>query len=336
MNAEESADWLPETAHQSRRAKGGLRRSAAFWRTFCKSALVMNWITSGYIIQWKGQPPPSHYEANRKGATQAAAFVSDAVADLVGKGLVVTLNQKSWVVSPLSVVERRGKQRLILDLSFVNAFIDKESIHFKYESLGMAAQLFDQSDLLFSIDLEAAYHHVDMHSTMWPFLGFQWQGKYYSFTVLPFGLSSACWVFTKVSRELVGLWREQGIRLIHYLDDFLFGVKEEADGGHAQFDRVKVLIIKDILASGFALSIPKLDLLAAKAKNFLGFIFDLQKGQFLVTEVRVTELMETLKAILERSRSVPVKLLAKAAGQLQSMSRALGPATRIFSGGYMI
>lgn len=67
----------------------------------------------------------------------------------MGKGLAVTVDQQPWVASPLSVVRRRGKQRLILFLSFVNAFIDKDSTYFKYESLGMAAQIFDQSDLLF-------------------------------------------------------------------------------------------------------------------------------------------------------------------------------------------
>jgi hypothetical protein len=40
--------------------------------------------------------------------------------------------------------------------------------------------------------------------------------------VLPFGLSVAPLIFTKCMRELVGFWRSGGLRLLVYLDDFLF------------------------------------------------------------------------------------------------------------------
>ena len=163
------------------------------------------------------------------------------MANLLAKGSVqLVLDPDSLiVVSPLSVVERRGKYKLVLDLSWVNEFIDKEAIKFKYENITAVSSLFTRDDVLFTIDLESAYHHVDMHRNSWPFLGFEWRGKHYQFTVLPFGLATACWVFTKLSRKLVGHWRTQGVRLLHYLDDMAFGVKKDLDGGHKGFDRVR-------------------------------------------------------------------------------------------------
>ena len=57
-------------------------------------------------------------------------------------------------------------------------------------------------------------------------------------TVMPFGLCPACWVFTKLTNELVGHWRSQGIKLVHYLDDFLFAVPGDANGG-TRFSRAR-------------------------------------------------------------------------------------------------
>jgi hypothetical protein len=39
---------------------------------------------------------------------------------------------------------------------------------------------------------------------------------------LPFGLSIAHWVFSKVTRHLVTFWRKDGIMLLPYMDDFMF------------------------------------------------------------------------------------------------------------------
>ena len=50
------------------------------------------------------------------------------------------------------------------------------------------------------------------------------------FTVLPFGLSTACYCFTKLMRPLVRFWRSRGLKAILYLDDGVLAVKgkEEA------------------------------------------------------------------------------------------------------------
>ena len=88
---------------------------------------------------------------------------------------------------------------------------------------------------MFSVNLEKAFYHVEMHLSTWDHLGFSWLGKTYTFAMMPFGLCSACWVFTKLTIDLAGHWRSQGIRLSHYLDDSLFAVAGDADGGHSLF-----------------------------------------------------------------------------------------------------
>ena len=57
------------------------------------------------------------------------------------------------------------------------------------------------------------------------FLGFSWQfgnkTRYFTFSVLPFGLCSSGHIFTKVVRVLVKYWRSLGFPIVIYLDDGL-------------------------------------------------------------------------------------------------------------------
>ena len=43
--------------------------------------------------------------------------------------------------------------------------------------------------------------------------------RYFCFSVLPFGLSSAPYVFTKCLRPLVKFWRFNGVKIVVFLDD---------------------------------------------------------------------------------------------------------------------
>lgn len=132
------------------------------------------------------------------------------------------------MVSPLGVVPKPpDKYRLILDLRFLNLFL--RATKFKYESIRAVFDLCQQGDFLFTVDLKLGYHHIDTHQDYWRFLGFQWRGQYYVFKQLPFGLAPACYVFTKVMRQLVHSWRSRGIRLIPYIDDFLFACRDSAE-----------------------------------------------------------------------------------------------------------
>ena len=84
--------------------------------------------------------------------------------------------------------------------------------------------LFQKGDFMFSFDLKSGYHHVDIADIHTKYLGFSWAGKYYVFTVFPFGLASACYIFTKLLRPLTQYWRSKGLRILIYLDDGICAV----------------------------------------------------------------------------------------------------------------
>ena len=78
---------------------------------------------------------------------------------------------------------------------------------------------------MFTFDLISGYHHLDIHPEHQTYLGFQWEGQFYVFTVLPFGLSTACYILTKLLRPVVKHIQALGVRLVLYLDDGIVSVK---------------------------------------------------------------------------------------------------------------
>ena len=87
-------------------------------------------------------------------------------------------------------------------------------------------------DYVITFDLKSGYHHVDINEEHWRYLGFYWKKQFYVFKVLPFGLSTACYAFTKLLRPLVRYWQSKGIRAVLYIDDGIvaFSTLELAPG----------------------------------------------------------------------------------------------------------
>ena len=71
------------------------------------------------------------------------------------------------------------------------------------------------------MDVQDAYLSVQIHRSNWRFLHFSWKEEYYQFKTLPFGLTSAPYVFTKLLRPVAALFRQEGLRILAYLDDWL-------------------------------------------------------------------------------------------------------------------
>jgi hypothetical protein len=99
---------------------------------------------------------------------------------------------------------------------------------FKMETLQREGRsLFEHSHCCRTADVSSAkytaLHHNEMTDSAHPFLDFEWQGIFYCFEVLPFGLSLAPWLFTTVMSHSVRFIRYTGGDVIAFLDDCIFG-----------------------------------------------------------------------------------------------------------------
>ena len=75
-------------------------------------------------------------------------------------------------------------------------FFNKQ--RFKYKDLHVGMQMLRKGDYMFSFDLKSRYHHIDIAEVHQKCLGFAWRKKCHVFMVLPFGLCTVCYLFTKV------------------------------------------------------------------------------------------------------------------------------------------
>ena len=89
---------------------------------------------------------------------------------------------------------------------------------------------------MFKFDLKNGFHHIDIFELHQKFLGFSWEFKgnikFFVFTVLPFGLTSAPFFSPKVVRPLVKYWRFNSVKITCFLDDGIgieYNYEEEKD-----------------------------------------------------------------------------------------------------------
>ena len=148
-----------------------------------------------------------HWSSGTGAALKDTSFVSEAISDSLRTKCVEILDHQPDIVNPLSVsVQRSGKKRLILDLKHVNLYVFKRK--FRCEDISVAIQIFSKGFYLFKFDLKSGYHHVEIFPDYRRYLAFSWDFgdgivKYFQFTVLPFGLSSAPDLFKKLLKPIL-------------------------------------------------------------------------------------------------------------------------------------
>ncbi|VDI40756.1 Hypothetical predicted protein [Mytilus galloprovincialis] len=178
-------------------------------------------------------------------------------------------------------------------------------------------------------DLLLKDHNSDIFKK---YLGFSWKlggvTKFFVFTVLPFGLKSSGYIFTKVVRPLVKHWRKKGIKVVVYLDDG-FGLADNENTCKMHSDLIK----SDLIASGFVPNRDKCHWTPTQKLEWLGFIWNLDICKLNIPDRKKYDLIDLVNIILNSSCKVKVRLLAKAAGKIISFTPALGHNTQIMSRG---
>lgn len=75
------------------------------------------------------------------------------------------------------------------------------------------------NDFAVSHNLSDAYFHANVAPSHRHFLRSKFADKFYQFKAMPFGLSSAPYLFTKLTRAISWYCPQYGIQIIFYLDD---------------------------------------------------------------------------------------------------------------------
>jgi hypothetical protein len=296
--------------------KSRLKKHYNFWKNIGCYDYILDTIYNGYRIPFFSTPP-SICLSNNRSAVNHSEFVVEAIHDLLIKGLIEECESKPIVVNPLIVsVSSSNKKRLILDLKHVNLHLWKTSVKFK--DIRIAMQFITNNSYCFKFDLHSAYHHVDIFKSHTDYLGFSWcygnTVNYLKFLVLPFGLSSACYIFTKLTRPLVKNWRGEGKQIMMHVDD---GIDV-----HIDLQVCKTLsdeVRQDLILSGFVLKKEKYMWSPVQQLTILGYFIDTEKHLIYIPEERLLKVFKTINLIeynLEKFSKVSVRLAASLVGQI--------------------
>lgn len=255
--------------------KDRLKHAHVFWETVLRpSDYILNVIKSGYRLEFDSIPNRAILNNNRS-ALDNEVFVEHAITELLKKHLVQETPFPPYCVNPLTVSAPVNKKpRLILDLRHVNACVSKRKVKFEGSREGLFFAV--KGNYMIKFDLTSGYHHVNIHPDHFKYLGFSWKFhnkvRYFVFTVLPFGLSSAGYIFTKILRPLVAHWRSKACPVIMYLDDgWLCSSRENCI-------RMSIMLQKDLESAGFLINQEKSVWSPVRVLEWLGFQWDLNEG----------------------------------------------------------
>lgn len=315
-------DFLEQETLRADQTRGRLRAHLQSWKAIGATEPVLSLVREGYKLPLIATPK-SFFLRNNRSALDNRSFVAKAIDDLLANHCIDIVDSQPWVVNPLSVSARDdGKKRLVLDLRHVNTHLYKYK--FKCEDVVIAKQLLGEGYYLYTFDIKSAYHHVDIFESHRTYLGFQWQhhGKptFFIFNVLPFGLSTAPYTFTKLLKPVVSHWKGSGLRVCMFLDDRL--------GGNFSLESALVdakSVENSLSKLGFILNSSKCNWQPALVQTWLGHVFNMSTNQLYITQSRVTKLKESLSTILTNPTRVTAKGIAQVAGRIISMSEAIGP-----------
>jgi hypothetical protein len=222
------------------------------------------------------------------------------------------------------------KERLVIDLSqSVSPFVQYDK--FKYENLVTLAEMFGQAFCFFTFDIESGYHHIDIHPNSRKYLGFSFvwpdgRVRYFIFNMLPFGLLSACYLFTKMFRPLVRQWHEFGQPALMYIDDGISGdaCKQVAVNHSAT-------IQQDLNQSGWKPSDRKCQWEPLQIGEWLGLLITTVRMQFQIPAKKLNKAFVQIEFNLSSFPEASVLKLAKLCGFLNSLSLAMGPVVCLFT-----
>ena len=279
--------------------KGRLKKNLIFWQeTLSGNSAILEIIDNGYMIPFFKTPKYSLFP-NNQSALKSKDFAEESISKLLKCGSIIQAEKPPEVISQLSVsVNSSGKKRVILDLRYVNTHVYKDKI--KFEDWKCFEHYLEiKEGYLFKFDLKNGYHHIGIFEPHQKFLDFSWVFKgninLLVFTVLPFGVTSAPFIFTKVVRPLVKYRRYSSVKITCILD---VGIGFEYNYEEA---KRKSEFVQEILKkSGFIPNIHKSTWETCKILTWLGIDMDLSLGTLKITRSCIDNILNTISLTLRK------------------------------------
>ena len=271
----------------------------------------------GYRIKFlrspcqRGKPPQLSFTEKEEECMQ-----EEIQSMLDKKAISVAGDSSESFFSQMFLVPKKdGRQRPVINLKRLNQSV--KSKHFKMEGIHMLKDLLRAGDWMAKIDLKDAYFMIPIAQEDRDFLKFQWRDQTYQFNCLPFGLSSAPWVFTKTTRPVVAALREIGLRLIIYIHDIL--VMAETESLLKDHVTAVVYLLENL---GFVINHPKSELDPSQEIEFLGFTVNSKRIELKLPGEKIKKIRAEAGRVLQ-SDTVSALTLSRLIWKMNAATQAI-------------
>ncbi len=286
-----------------------------FWTTITDDPWVLGCI-KGYQLPFESLPsrylnPPLHIVKDNE------EIINTEIISLQSKN-AVEICEHAYFLNQIFLVPKKDgiSWRPILNLKPLNRYL--KSFHFKMESINMVTDLLQKGMWLCKIDFKDAYFSVPIAVQDRKFLQFKWKSKIFQYKCLPFGLSTAPYVFTKLTKPLVSLLREVGIKLIIFLDDILVMGDSDRDT-KGSCDQALLLFTN----AGFTINSERSIVTPTQQIDFLGFHIDSQAMTYSLPIEKQNNISDSAKHLLQTLQTVTPRKLSKFIGKVIAARLAL-------------
>ena len=285
------------------------------WVCITQNSFILNIIKYGLKLNFSSPPPMLSLSPFPFSPSQALA-ISNEVSTLLSKTAIAVIDpDPDQCVNQIFPVPKKdsGDYRVILNLKILNEYIHKSK--FKLEGYSIIINMICRGDFMCSIDMRDAFLMVSMFPDFFRFLCFIWEGVRYCYTCMPFGLTSAPRIFTKIMKCVLVFLRSRGLRVTAFFDDLIiFAESASLLLEHLHF---ACLILKSL---GFLINETKSSFVPCQRMLHLGFIWDSLSFTLSVPSEKVAD----LKLLCNTALAGPVSLrfLQRILGTVESFRLA--------------
>ena len=291
------------------------------WQHITNNSYVIKWLAEGVHLPFDLEPLPFHLN-NSTFTKEQEQFIDTEVQKLVRSGALQHTLIKPTCISPIGCVpKKQGKFRLIINLRKLNESCFPPS--FQNEDIKVVLDLVKPNDNLITLDFKDGFHHIPVLKDHHRFLGVEWKGQWYMWTVLPFGLNASPYFFEKTLRPVICYLRSLGLRIVCYVDDFLLMAQDNCIEDH------KSCLLKCLADLGWTVNFEKSRLTPDTCQEFIGYrittVNDDGHVWISIPRNRIQKVCHDIRRALNK-QIVTARALARITGQLVAMSKAILPA----------
>ena len=292
---------------------GSLKSHVNNWRKITSDPWVLQTI-KGYKIEFSKKPFQKFIprKRNSKFSMKETELIDNEICELLKKKAIApSAVEKDQFISEIFLVKKKnGKFRPVINLKNLNKFIQYH--HFKQENLDLVLNSVGKNYFFTSLDMSDAYFSIPIEKSYRKYLKFYWKGNLYEFCALPFGISSAPRVFTKVVKVIFSQIRSFGISSFFYIDDSFF-----QDPSYNSCLAYTNKVYDFIESLGFSINDEKSVIIPCQRITFLGYIIDSVQFKVYLPEDKIDKIVKLSEFCL-RKKVVKMKIVAQLIGLYNS------------------